>query len=64
MSTQVRLEELQLKDTARAAILRLARRIAEGFEGEVQVIVMRDGGIRSIKWIQLETGESIREELG
>jgi hypothetical protein len=45
-----------------AALLRIARRIGEGFEGEITIAVKR-GGITYIRWTQTETGDSIKEEL-
>lgn len=57
------LDDLQLTATAKAALLRIGYKIAKGFEGEVQVLVGNGGGIRSIKWIQTETGDTIKEEL-
>lgn len=45
-----------------AALLRVGRRIGEGFEGEI-IISVRRGGIAFIRWTQTETGESIKEEL-
>lgn len=46
-----------------ATLLRIARRIEEGFEGEVIVAVKR-GGVHFIRWTQTETGDTIKEELG
>lgn len=46
-----------------AALLRIARRIGEGFEGEITIQVRR-GGIGFIRWTQTETGDIIKEELG
>lgn len=59
------LEELngRLSDSARAAVIRIARKIANGFEGTIEVTVAKGGGVRSIKWIQTEDGSTIREEL-
>ena len=45
-----------------AALLRVGRRIGEGFEGEITVDV-RKGGVRWIRWTQTETGDVIKEEL-
>lgn len=57
------LDDLQLTATAKAAVLRIARKIAGGFVGEVQLIILKGGGIRSCKWIESETGDMILEEL-
>lgn len=46
-----------------AALLRVGRRIGEGFEGEIVVAVKR-GGITFIRWTHTETGDVIKEELG
>lgn len=45
-----------------AALLRIARRVEEGFDGEIQMGVKR-GGIQYIRWTQTETGDVIKEEL-
>lgn len=57
------LEELQLSQTAKAALVRVARRMADGFEGEITLIITR-GGVRAIKWVQHENGNEIKEDLG
>lgn len=46
-----------------AALLRIARRIEENFEGEILISVRR-GGISFIRWTETETGDVIKEELG
>lgn len=46
-----------------ATIVRIARRLREGYTGEI-VILAQDGGVKAIRWIQTETGDSIKEELG
>jgi hypothetical protein len=46
-----------------ATLLRIGRRVEEGFEGEIHIQVAR-GGVRFIRWTQTETGDSIKEELG
>lgn len=46
-----------------AALLRIGRRIVEGFEGEITLSVKR-GGVHFVRWTQTETGDVIKEELG
>lgn len=46
-----------------AALLRIGRRISEGFEGEILISAKR-GGVSFIRWSQTETGDVIKEELG
>jgi hypothetical protein len=46
-----------------AALLRIGRRVQEGFEGEIALASKR-GGILYIRWTQTETGDAIKEELG
>jgi hypothetical protein len=45
-----------------AALLRIARRVSEGFEGDVQLTITH-GGVRSVRWVETETGDEIKEEL-
>lgn len=45
-----------------AALLRIGRRIGEGFEGEISIGI-KSGGVQYIKWVSTETGERIKEEL-
>lgn len=45
-----------------ASMLRIGRKISEGFEGEIQISV-KHGGISYIRWSQTETGDVIKEEL-
>lgn len=45
-----------------AALLRIGRRIGEGFEGEI-VIGVKHGGVNFIRWTQNETGDVIKGEL-
>jgi len=52
-----------LRPIVLAALLRIQRKITEGFEGEIHLQITK-GGVRSIKWVQTETGDSIKEELG
>lgn len=54
----------RLPHKTRAAILRLARRIADGYEGEIKLVVMKGGGIRTVEWVQREKGDEITEEIG
>lgn len=54
---------LRLPRGVQAAILRVGRRIAEGFEGEIMISVKR-GGVSFIRWSQTELGDAIKEELG
>lgn len=46
-----------------ATVLRVGRRIEEGFEGEITIQV-KQGGVHFIRWTQTETGNIIKEELG
>lgn len=48
--------------TTLAALLRIERRISQGFQGEITLVASR-GGIASIRWSQIEMGDVIREEL-
>jgi hypothetical protein len=52
----------RLPRSVQATLLRIGRRITEGFEGEVTVAAKR-GGVAYLRWIQTETGDVIREEL-
>lgn len=54
----------RLSDTARATLIRVARKIADGYEGVVEITVGKGGGIRFVRWSQTETGDSIREDVG
>lgn len=45
-----------------ATLLRLGRRIEEGFQGEI-VVAVKAGGVHYIKWTETETGDVIKEEL-
>lgn len=53
----------KLPDSAAAALMRIARRIDEGFEGDI-VLNVKKGGITWMRWEQTERGDVIREELG
>lgn len=46
-----------------ATMLRISRRIFEGFTGEITISV-RKGGVHYIKWTETEQGDEIKEELG
>lgn len=52
-----------LKPVTIAALLRIGRRIEEGFEGEIQLSV-KSGGVHHLRWTQTETGNVIKEEIG
>lgn len=54
----------RLSEKTRAVLLRIGRLIADGFEGEIQLMVGKGGGIRYMKRIITETGDTIREDLG
>lgn len=54
----------QLSPSAQATLLRIANRIAQGFFGTIELDVARNGGVRSIRWIQTETGDQVREQVG
>lgn len=54
----------QLPAKTRDHLLRIARKIAEGFEGEIYLSVHRGGGVRQLKWILVEDGSVVREDLG
>lgn len=46
-----------------ATLLRIGRRITEGFDGEITISVHK-GGVRFVRWTQTETGDTLKEELG
>jgi len=52
----------QFAPNVQAALLRIGRRIGEGFEGEI-VVASKSHGINYIRWISTEHGRDIREEL-
>ncbi len=54
---------LILKPTLQNTLLRIARRVAQGFEGKVHLVIA-GGGVRTVEWVEVETGDKIREELG
>lgn len=45
-----------------AALLRVGRRVNDGFTGEI-TIAASQRGIRFIRWTETETGQQIAEEL-
>ncbi len=53
----------KMPPSVQAALLRIGRRISEGFEGEITIAVKR-GGVHYVRWTQTETGDVIKEELG
>jgi len=59
-------EELngRLGDQARATLIRIARKIADGYEGEIRIAVGKGGGIRHVEWVQREDGSTIKESVG
>ena len=58
-----RLERSGCRPVTQATLLRIARRVAQGFEGKVHLVIT-GGGVRSIEWVEVETGDKIKEELG
>jgi hypothetical protein len=52
-----------MKPITVATILRVGRKIEEGFDGEV-VLGVKNGGVHFIRWVQQENGNTIKEELG
>lgn len=59
-------EQQQLFDnfpkSVQACLLRIGRRIKQGFEGTVEVQAHR-GGVGYIRWSEVERGDTIQEEL-
>ena len=53
----------RMPKTVLATLLRVGRRIGEGFEGEITIAV-KGGGISFVRWTQTETGDKLKEELG
>lgn len=52
----------QLSTNTRNRLIKIARRIAEGYEGEIALFVKRGAksgpsGIASVRWTQTETGD-------
>lgn len=62
MSAAPEVRFAQLSQLIQAALLRIGRKIGEGFEGEITLTVTR-GGIRFVRWSNVETGDVIRQEL-
>lgn len=54
---------LGLSASALAALMRLARRIAEGFTGEVTICVKKGGGVAWVRWSETDDGTALKEEL-
>ena len=52
-----------LPQSVLAALLRIGRRIRDGYEGTIEIQAHRRG-VATIKWSQVESGDKIREELG
>jgi len=54
-----------LSDKLKAWLLKIGRKVTEGYEGEIHMTVGH-GGIREIRWVQIEKGGSIQvqEDLG
>lgn len=53
----------RMPESVVASLLRIGRRIQQGFEGEITISVKR-GGVSFIRWVETETGATIKEELG
>lgn len=53
----------QLPRPLLGALLRVARRIQEGFEGEITICITQ-GGVRFVRWTHTETGEVLKAEIG
>lgn len=54
----------RLTDSAKATLVRVARKIADGYEGEIRITVGKGGGIRLVEWVQREDGSTIKEAIG
>jgi len=56
-------EELngRLTESARDKLIRIARKLADGYEGEILISVGKGGGIRFVEWKQREDGSTIKE---
>ena len=50
----------KLSDTARAALIQVARDIAGGYEGEIKIIVGTGGGVRFVEWTRRADGATIK----
>lgn len=45
-----------------SALVKIGRRVEEGFEGEITLHVHR-GGVSKVQWCEVEMGDKIKEEL-
>lgn len=52
----------QFSPNVQAALLRIGRRVREGFDGEI-VVATKSRGINYIRWVSTERGDVILEEL-
>lgn len=52
----------RLSVSTQAALLRVARRIQEGYEGEIHLTI-KGRGVAIIRWVQVETGDQFKVEL-
>lgn len=50
-----------LTESARGALNRMAKRIADGFEGEITTSV-KQGGVPWLRWSHTESGEVLKED--
>lgn len=57
------LEELngKLSSNTRAKLIRIARKLADEYEGEINITVAKGGSIRFITWVQREDGTTVKE---
>ena len=61
----------KLSPTTRAFMVRVARRITEGYEGEIILSVkagrdgagVKRGSINLIRWSQVDDGDAVRDEV-
>lgn len=51
-----------LSPNIQATLLRIGRRVSEGFEGEI-VVAAKSRGVNYIRWVHTERGDVIRDEL-
>jgi len=62
----------RLSPTTQAFLARVARRIADGYEGEIVLHVKRGrdgsgqprGAINLVRWVQVDDGDAIKHDLG
>lgn len=52
----------QFSPNVQASLLRIGRRIAEGFDGEI-VVATKSRGVAYIRWVSTERGDTLMEEL-